>query len=114
MNTSMEDTTTSRIHSQDSREFEETKALVHTEDESTFSPFTDIVITAAAVCNKMVTNNCGIFTNYCDKQLQYEVLATDIAKTNEVISSYYHPEEIQACKSSLFDEESVVDSIHGR
>lgn len=116
-----------QIHSQASRDYErddpqeqeqqeqEHERLLVSAQESPF--LTDLVVSASIACNRLVSNHCGVFTNYCDQQLQYEVLGTTSASPSIQTTSssfFYDPQEIQAAKSSLFDEDNVVDSISER
>ena len=68
-----------RIHSQDSRDFEEERQGLVAAGDDAHDTLTEMVVSAASACSKLVTssNYCGLFTNYCDKQLQYEVFGSE-------------------------------------
>lgn len=83
--------------------------------------FTDLVVQAASLCNRMIVERCGMCTVYCDKQIQYEVLSQELHHTAEATKAvamtnfyYQNNQEVQMARGHLFDEDSVVDSISSR
>lgn len=95
----------------------------HAEDEAMESPrqpltlekngsFAEMVVKAAAGLNRLVLENCSICTLYCDKQVQYESAVMERFVTGS--STLWTSPEVEEYKSQLFDEKSVVESVHSR
>jgi hypothetical protein len=79
--------------------------------------FADIVVKAAAACNQLVIDNCGMCTVYCDKQVQYESVLEQYKMTSPLeglFSKLDNSMEVQVCRDDLFDETSVVDQVNSR
>ena len=80
--------------------------------------FAEIVVKAASACTKLVSENCGLCTIYCDKQVQYEsVLMEQYQLTNpleDLFGRLDNSTEVQVYKDFLFDEESVVEQVNSR
>ena len=82
----------------------------------------EVVVEAAKSCTKVVSENCGLCTLYCDKQVQYESVLLEQVKQYNVISPLeelfqsmdYNSNEVQATKDYLFDEQDVVKQAHSR
>lgn len=103
------------IHSQDSRDsadrhMMETAAMVNADLDTSLSA---MMVEAAQMANRAVTDNCGLCTIYCDKQIQYEVLSTEFP-SDSITKMYQSSPEVQEARSQLFDEESVVNSMSSR
>eukprot|EP00934_Nitzschia_sp_Nitz4_P007953 Nitzschia sp. Nitz4//scaffold332_size19022//11608//12048//NITZ4_008742-RA/size19022-processed-gene-0.31-mRNA-1//1//CDS//3329548207//7943//frame0 len=121
-----------RVHSQDSRDHYSTASLADNDwrtlaplSETTqrtdtsllqLSSLTDFMIDAATTCNRLIVEKCGICTGiYGDQQLQYEVLAASGALDRPYQGNTAAPtREVQEAQCQLFDEESVVESVHTR
>lgn len=81
------------------------------------SYLTDLVVRAASLCNRMIVEKCAMCTVYCDEQIQYEFQHQANFATRAMSMAtfnYEHHSEVQAARSFLFDEDSVVDSVDGR
>jgi hypothetical protein len=74
--------------------------------------FAEMVVKAAAGLNRLVLQNCSICTLYCDKQVQYETTVMERYVTGT--STLWNSPEMEDFKSQLFDEQSVVESVHSR
>ncbi|KAG7336525.1 hypothetical protein IV203_015932 [Nitzschia inconspicua] len=95
----------------------------------------DIVANAASVVNKVLLENCGICTVYCDQQVQYEEWVQQHHKCHvRTSSSINHAltqrmtdldttagayrncrdDDIKQYQELLFDEESVLESVESR
>lgn len=98
------------IHSQDSRDSADRHMMVNADLDTSLS---SMVVEAAQMANRAVTENCGLCTIYCDKQIQYEVLSTQLP-ADSISKMYYTTPEIQEARTQLFDEESVVNSVSTR
>ncbi|KAG7352391.1 hypothetical protein IV203_029149 [Nitzschia inconspicua] len=84
----------------------------------------DTVVSAASVVNKMLMENCGICTVYCDQQVKYEDWVQH--QYHVSTSSLHHlvqkmnpntpnqNSEIKQYQEFLFDEESVLESVASR
>jgi hypothetical protein len=79
--------------------------------------FSELVVRAAQVCTKIVQENCGLCTIYCDKQVQYESVLehyTAVHPLGELFSKLDNGTEVQTFRNQLFDEESVVEQVASR
>jgi hypothetical protein len=77
----------------------------------------ELVVRAATVCTKLVQENCGFCTIYCDKQVQYETVLEQYTAVNplgELFSKLDGGMEVQTYRDQLFDEDSVVDQVASR
>jgi hypothetical protein len=83
------------------------------------SSLSDYVVQASSLCTKMVTENCGLCTVYCDKQIQYESVAEQyILAGGSSLGNLFHKlddnTDAQVYRNVLFDEDSVVESVSSR
>ena len=80
--------------------------------------FAELVVKAAAVCNRMIVENCSLCTLYCDKQVQYETAVMERYVTGDALSDLFRTletnPEVQEYRERLFDEQSVVESVSSR
>lgn len=87
-------------------------------DQSQRDGLSELVVRAAKHAQAIVTENCGLCTIYCDKQVQYESVLeqyTTINPLGELFNKMDHNSmEVQSCRSTLFDEESVVQQVASR
>jgi hypothetical protein len=74
--------------------------------------FAELVVKAAAGLNRLVLENCSICTLYCDKQVQYETSVMERFVTGS--TTLWSSPEVEEYRSQLFDEKSVVESVHSR
>ena len=78
----------------------------------------EVVVQAATACNKLITENCGVCTLYCDKQVQYEAAVMEQYVTGNALSNVFRSldqrPELKEYKDMLFDEQSVVQSVSSR
>ncbi|KAG7355314.1 hypothetical protein IV203_004670 [Nitzschia inconspicua] len=93
----------------------------------------DIVANATSVVSKVLVENCGICTVYCDQQVQYEewvqhqvnvstsssinhVFSQRILNLNTTAGAYHNcrDDDIKQYQEFLFDEESVLESVASR
>ena len=93
--------------------------LVNQEDRALVpkGSFAEVVVKAASACTKLVSENCGLCTVYCDKQVQYESVLEPytIGKTLEgLFSRLDNSSEVQVYRNHLFDEQSVVEQASSR
>eukprot|EP00934_Nitzschia_sp_Nitz4_P001603 Nitzschia sp. Nitz4//scaffold108_size72880//48831//49172//NITZ4_005821-RA/size72880-processed-gene-0.40-mRNA-1//1//CDS//3329532687//1603//frame0 len=80
----------------------------------------DLVVQAAVTANRLITENCGLCTLYCDKQVQYESSAMEqyvtagagLEQLFEQVDSA--SPQVEEYREMLFDEESVVTSVSSR
>jgi hypothetical protein len=86
--------------------------------------FLETVVNAASVVNKILMENCGICTVYCDNQIKYEEWAQEqyrvgTASLNHLFSRM-NPStptenvEVKQYQEFLFDEQSVLESVASR
>ena len=83
--------------------------------------FAELVVKAAAACNRMLIENCSVCTLYCDKQVQYETTSavmeryvTGSALTDLFRSLEAADQQVDEFRGKLFDEQSVVESVSSR
>lgn len=98
------------------------------------SSIVDSLVDATKKCNRIVVDNCTVCTDYMDKQVQYEVMqqaasaaTSSLRRTSEQASSgtfdikrammcgaeeQYH--EVADLAATMFDEQSVVESVISR
>jgi hypothetical protein len=79
--------------------------------------FADIVVKAASACTKLVSENCGLCTVYCDKQVQYESVLEQYNMGTPLDNLFRKLDkslEVQVYQDYLFDEESVVEQVSSR
>mmetsp|Transcript_27293 Transcript_27293/g.41956 ORF Transcript_27293/g.41956 Transcript_27293/m.41956 type:complete len:99 (-) Transcript_27293:248-544(-) len=79
--------------------------------------FSELVVRAATVCTKIVQENCGLCTIYCDKQVQYESVLEQYTAVNplgELFSKLDNGREVETFRNQLFDEDSVVEQVASR
>ena len=91
---------------------QEEQAVVHTR-----SGISELVVSVATICNKLVAENCGLCTMYCDRQVQYESVLeqyTTINPLDALFSQMDNSLEVQTTRQRLFDEESVVEQVASR
>jgi hypothetical protein len=82
--------------------------------------FAELVVKAATACNKVITENCGLCTLYCDKQVQYESVVEKYAMDamgnplGNLFNKLDNSMEVQVYRGFLFDEDSVVETASSR
>lgn len=84
----------------------------------------DTVVSAASAVNKVLMENCGLCTVYCDQQVKYEDWVqhqyhVSTSSMNHLFqkvnpSTPNENDEIKQYQDFLFDEESVLDSVASR
>jgi hypothetical protein len=80
--------------------------------------FAELVVKAAAACNRMIVENCSLCTLYCDKQVQYETAVMERYVTGQALADLFRTletnPEVEEYRERLFDEQSVVESVNSR
>jgi hypothetical protein len=79
--------------------------------------FAELVVKAASACTKLVSENCGLCTVYCDKQVQYESVLEQYNMGTPLDSLFRKLDnslEVQVYRDYMFDEESVVEQVSSR
>lgn len=80
--------------------------------------FAELVVKAAAACNRMILENCSVCTLYCDKQVQYETAVMERYVTGGALTDLFRSldktVEVEEYRGMLFDEQSVVQSVTSR
>jgi hypothetical protein len=81
-------------------------------------------VNAASAVNKVLMENCGLCTVYCDEQLKYEdwvhyqyhVTALSMNHLLQKINpnAQFENENIKHYQEFLFDEESVLENVASR
>lgn len=91
----------------------------------------DNLVDASKRTSSWVVDSCGLCTNYMDKQVQYEIMSQRIQGAAEAATAAIRPsgtfdiqgaiaschqnfDDIKATAASMFDEQSVVDSVELR
>ena len=77
----------------------------------------ELVVNVASLCTKLVSENCGLCTMYCDRQVQYESVLeqyTTINPLDALFSKMDNSLEVQTTRQRLFDEDSVVQQVESR
>jgi len=100
---------------------EKARAYLHEQQERSIEQkgsFAELVVKAAAACNRMIIENCSVCTLYCDKQVQYETAAMERYVTGGALADLFQTfdvnAEVKEYKDRLFDEQSVVESVSSR
>lgn len=91
------------------------------------SSVVDTMVDATKKSSSWVISYCGMCTNYMDKQVQYEIMAQRFQGAAEAVrpsgtfdlqgaigACHQNFDDIKATAASLFDEQSVVDSVEVR
>jgi hypothetical protein len=80
--------------------------------------FAELVVKAAAACNKIIVENCSVCTLYCDKQVQYETAVMERYVTGAALTDLFRTldadPDVEEFREKLFDEQSVVQSVSSR
>lgn len=84
----------------------------------------ETVVNAASAVNKVLMENCGLCTVYCDQQVQYEDWVqhqyhVSTSSMNHLFQKVNpntpsQNDEIKQYQEFLFDEESVLESVASR
>jgi hypothetical protein len=77
----------------------------------------ETMVKAATTCNKLLLENCGLCTIYCDKQVQYEWMQDQYRLNHLFQKTDLNPatnQEVKQYQEFLFDEQSVVQSVNSR
>jgi hypothetical protein len=92
----------------------------HQEEERTIverGSLMETMVKAATTCNKILLENCGLCTIYCDKQVQYEWMQDQYRLSQLLQKTDPNPlnnQEVKLYQDFLFDEQSVVESVSSR
>lgn len=92
----------------------------HQEEERTIverGSLMETMVKAATTCNKILLENCGLCTIYCDKQVQYEWMQDQYRLSQLLQKPDPNPlnnREVKLYQDFLFDEQSVVESVSSR
>jgi len=90
--------------------------------------FLETVVHAASMMNKVLMENCGLCTVYCDRQVNYEVNVEEWVQDQYRLSTAslghlfnkMNPDnstenvEVKQYQEFLFDEQSVLESVASR
>jgi aldehyde:ferredoxin oxidoreductase len=83
----------------------------------------ETVVSAASVVNKVLTENCGLCTVYCDQQVNYENWVQQQYHVSTLSMNHlfekmnpniYFEHEVKQYQDYLFDEQSVLESVASR
>jgi hypothetical protein len=77
----------------------------------------ETMVKAATTCNKLLLENCGLCTIYCDKQVQYEWMQDQYRLSqlfHKTDPNQMNNQEVKLFQEFLFDEQSVVQSVNSR
>jgi hypothetical protein len=83
----------------------------------------ETVVNAASAVNKVLMENCGLCTVYCDQQVKYEdwiqhQYHVSTSSMNHLLQNMnpntHFEDEIKQYQEFLFDEESVLESVASR
>jgi hypothetical protein len=83
----------------------------------------ETVVNAASAVNKVLMENCGLCTVYCDQQVKYEDWVqhqyhVSTSSMNHLLQkmnpNQLQDDEIKQYQEFLFDEESVLESVASR
>ena len=103
--------------------------VIHRNDSSV--SVVDSMVDTTKKTSSWVVDYCSMCTEYMDKQVQYEIMAQRFQGAAEAASSTLRPsatfdiqgaigachqnfDDIKATAASMFDEQSVVDSVEVR